>query len=347
MGTRKRGCGALRWPRPRLRGAHVGAIRNEFRAMKPAVNRLPSWVANRTGTLAAGDALKRRLRRGRLVTVCEEARCPNLGECFTRGTATFMLLGDRCTRRCGFCSVSTGKANPADPLEPARVAEAAADMGLRYVVVTSVARDDLPDEGAGQFVATIAALRRRIRGVGVEVLTPDFGGRAELIEAVVAARPEVFAHNLETVSRLTPAVRGRARYDRSLDVLEAAVGMAAGEPAGEVATRVKTGLMVGLGETRAELGRAMSDIRATGCELLTVGQYLRPSRAQLAVQRYYEPTEFDELAAEARELGFVEVAAGPLVRSSYRADALYDGEMGQMGGARRTGPDAREGDATP
>lgn len=338
-----------------LRGPDVEAIRNEFSAVKPTVQRLPAWVANRTGILTVGDDLKRRLRSGRLVTVCEEARCPNLGECFSRGTATFMLLGDQCTRRCGFCSVSTGKAGPADPLEPRRVAEAAADMALRYVVVTSVARDDLPDEGADHFAATIEALRRRIEGVGVEVLTPDFGGRRECIATVVDAAPDVFAHNVETVCRLTPSVRGRARYERSLGVLEAAADLVARRRAAgcdRPATLVKTGLMVGLGETRAELGRAMSDVRATGCSLLTVGQYLRPTRAQLPVDRYYEPAEFDEIAEEARELGFAEVASGPLVRSSYRADALYNVGLGRMGEAEDMeemgdGREADPGEGTP
>jgi len=281
--------------------------------------RLPPWVTSRTGLLGPGDDLKRRLRKGRLVTVCEEARCPNLGECFSRGTATFMLLGERCTRRCEFCSVSTGRSGPADPLEPRRVAEAAADMELTYVVVTSVARDDLPDEGAGQFAATVAALKHRLPGVAVEVLTPDFGGRDELIGTVIDARPEVFGHNLETVARLTPVVRGRARYERSLEVLATAASMCDRAGYGQV----KTGLMVGLGETRAELSQALADARATGCALVTVGQYLRPTREQMPVERYVEPAEFDEIADEARELGFAEVASGPLVRSSYRADQLY------------------------
>jgi len=299
--------------------------------MPASLDRLPAWVANRVGSLAAGDALKRRLRKSTLVTVCEEARCPNLGECFARGTATFMLLGERCTRRCGFCSVETGRGVAADPDEPSRVAAAAAELGLRYVVVTSVARDDLEDEGAGQFVATVAALRERIQGVEVELLVPDFNGRRELIAAVVDAGPEVFGHNLETVERLTPSVRGRARYERSLDVLRVAAELA--RVAG-ARTLIKTGLMVGLGETRAELSRTLSDIRETGCSLLTVGQYLRPTREQMPVDRYVDPAEFAEIEAEARDLGFAEVAAGPLVRSSYRADALYRArDVGRDGAA--------------
>ena len=291
--------------------------------MTATVKRLPPWVANRTSLLGPGNPLKRRLRQGSLVTVCEEARCPNLGECFARGTATFMLLGETCTRRCGFCSVDTGRGAAADPDEPSRVADAAADLGLRYVVVTSVARDDLADEGAGQFVQTIGALRARIAGVGVEVLTPDFNGRVELISQVVRAVPEVFGHNMETVERLTPAVRGRAKYERSLAVLAEAAKFCESEGRG---TLVKTGLMVGLGENRAELSRTMQDVVATGCRLLTVGQYLRPGREQMEVDRYVEPEEFEDIATEARALGFSEVASGPLVRSSYRADALFHGE---------------------
>jgi lipoic acid synthetase len=288
-----------------------------------AIKRLPDWVANRTSLLGPGDELKRRLRKGSLVTVCEEARCPNLGECFSRGTATFMLLGESCTRRCGFCSVKTGRGVAPDADEPGRVAEASLAMGLKYIVVTSVARDDLPDEGAGQFVATIRAIKSAIAGAGVEVLTPDFNNRRELIAQVVGAAPEVFSHNMETVERLTPSLRGRARYDRSLSVLLQGAELAAEAGQG---TLIKTALMVGLGETRAELSRAMRDIRETGCQLLAVGQYLRPTREQQEVDRYVEPQEFVEIAEEARELGFSEVASGPLVRSSYRADALYSGE---------------------
>jgi len=324
--------------------------------MQATARRLPPWVVNRTNLLVRGDDLKRSLRSKRLVTVCEEARCPNLGECFSHGTATFMILGDTCTRRCAFCSVQTGRPEPPDPAEPDRIAAAAAEMGLRYVVVTTVARDDLPDEGAGHFVRVIETLRARVPGICVEVLTADFNGRSELIDRVVDAAPEVFSHNVETVRRLSPLVRGRARYDRSLAVLEMAVrrgaamlasrGAAAAEGGDEFhttptdgpravasspgagadgGTLVKTGLMVGLGETRAELSHTLRDIRATGCELLAVGQYLRPTREQIEVDRYLEPAEFDEIAAEARELGFTDVAAGPLVRSSYRADALYHG----------------------
>ena len=304
--------------------------------MSGVPQRLPSWAIAPRGLLGQGDALKRLLRRSKLVTVCEEARCPNLGECFSRGTATFMLLGEHCTRRCAFCSVATGRGVALDPLEPHRVADAAASLGLRYVVVTSVARDDLSDEGAGQFAATTAALKRKIAGVGVEVLTPDFNGRRELIHAVVDARPDVFGHNMETVERLTPSVRGRAHYDRSLEVLAIASRRARELHGGEADDRhvqVKTALMVGLGETRAEVSRTLADVRATGCNLLAIGQYLRPTREQCEVQRFVEPEEFVEMEIEARELGFSEVASGPLVRSSYRADALVRGD--RVGGFGR------------
>ncbi len=285
------------------------------------VTRLPPWVANKTGLLGPGNDLKRRLRRAKLVTVCEEARCPNLGECFSRGTATFMILGDTCTRRCGFCSVKTGRPSAPEADEANRIAEAAAVMGLRYVVLTTVARDDLEDQGAGQFARCISALRTRIPWVEVEVLSADLGGRCDLIGRVIEARPEVFGHNVETVRRLTPSVRGRAGYERSLQVLHTAGLLAANLDDGR--TQVKTGLMVGLGETRAEISETLAEIHATGCSLLTVGQYLRPTREQMPVDRYVEPREFDEIAVEAREIGFKEVASGPLVRSSYRADRLF------------------------
>ena len=272
-----------------------------------------------TRRLGAADDLKRRLRRGKLVTVCEQARCPNIGECFSSGTATFMILGENCTRRCSFCSVKTGRGAAPDPEEPRRVAETAAALGLRYVVLTQVARDDLDDEGAGHFARTIEALQQQIEGVEVEVLTADFNGRAELVETVMAARPEVFGHNIETVRRLTPEVRGRARYERSLEVLALASAIARRDGHGVV----KSGVMVGFGENRDDLLETFHDLRKAGCELLTVGQYLRPTREQRPVSRYYEPAEFDELAEAARGLGFTEVAAGPLVRSSYRADRLF------------------------
>jgi lipoic acid synthetase len=281
--------------------------------------RLPPWVIGQHRRLSEADDLKRRLRKGRLVTVCEEARCPNIGECFSAGTATFMLLGGNCTRRCSFCSVATGRGAAPDPFEPVRVADTAAALGLRYVVLTQVARDDLDDEGAGHFARTIEELRARIDGVEVEVLTSDFNGRSELVETVMRAAPDVFGHNIETVRRLTPEVRGRARYERSLDVLRLAHQIASGKGRGAV----KSGIMVGFGETREEIVESLADLRRAGCDLVTIGQYLRPTREQRPVARYYEPAEFDDLASVARSLGFAEVSAGPLVRSSYRADRLH------------------------
>lgn len=295
--------------------------------------RLPEWVHGHSRRLSDSDELKRRLRRGRLVTVCEQARCPNIGECFSSGTATFMILGENCTRRCTFCSVKTGRGAAPDPDEPARVADTAAALGLRYVVLTQVARDDLGDEGAGHFARTVEAVHERIDGVQVEVLTADFNGRAELVETVMAARPEVFGHNIETVRRLTPEVRGRARYERSLEVLALAAGIATRDGRGVV----KSGVMVGFGETPDELVETFTDLRGAGCDLLTIGQYLRPTREQRPVSRYYEPAEFDELAAAARDLGFLEVAAGPLVRSSYRADRLFRAASASPPGERASG----------
>jgi len=277
--------------------------------------RLPSWLKRPMPTRGMLDT--RRLLNGlRLHTVCAEARCPNLSECWSRGTATFMILGDACTRRCHFCAVATGKPLPPDEDEPERLAEAAAHLKLRHVVITSVTRDDLPDEGAGQFARCIRACRLKLSGATIEVLVPDFHARAELIGTVCAARPEVYNHNLETVARLQPTVRPQARYQRSLDVLRIAK-----EISPEIQT--KSGVMVGLGETKDELVQAMRDLRGVDCGLLTIGQYLRPGDAQMPVQKYYRPEEFDELAIIAEGLGFAGVASGPFVRSSYHAETLY------------------------
>ena len=251
-----------------------------------------------------------------LNTVCSEARCPNLTECWTRGTATFMILGDRCTRRCGFCAVSTQKPLPPEADEPQRMAAAAVKLGLRHVVITSVARDDLPDEGAGQFARCIAATRDRLPEATVEVLVPDFHGRRDLIEIVTDARPEVYNHNVETVERLQKHVRPAARYDRSLEVLRTVKRLVP-------SMTTKSGIMVGLGETRDELTRTLGDLVAAGCEMLTIGQYLRPGERYLPVERFYTPQEFDELGEAARGLGFSAVASGPFVRSSYFAETLF------------------------
>ena len=247
-----------------------------------------------------------------LHTVCQEARCPNIGECWGHRTATFMLLGDTCTRNCGFCAVTHGRPLAVDPAEPLRVASAVARLGLRHVVVTSVNRDDLADGGAAHFAATAGAIKRLLPGCRVEVLVPDFQGNLASVAEVVASPIDVFNHNLETVPRLYRRVRAGARYMRSLAVLEAASG-------GRDRLLTKTGLMLGLGETQEELASVFRDLRSIGCDILTLGQYLRPSGEHLPVERYLPPEEFAALGAEALALGFRHVEAGPLVRSSYHA----------------------------
>ncbi len=248
----------------------------------------------------------------RLHTVCESAACPNVGECWNHRTATFMILGNVCTRRCGFCAVEKGAPLPVDYDEPRRVAEAVAAMGLRFAVITSVNRDDREDGGAELFALVIGEIRRRVAGCGVEVLVPDFQGSRTAVETVLASAPDVFNHNTETVPRLYRQVRLGARYERSLDVLEHAKRIAPAVP-------TKSGLMLGLGETGAEVLQVMRDLRARGVGILTLGQYLRPSPKHLPIVRYVPPEEFADLRSSAREMGFAHVEAGPLVRSSYHA----------------------------
>jgi lipoic acid synthetase len=255
------------------------------------------------------------LRGFGLHTVCESAKCPNRMECFSCRTATFMLLGDTCCRGCRFCAVAKGTPDAADAQEPEGVAEAAARMGLEHVVMTSVTRDDLPDGGAAHFAAAIRAVRRRLPHVTVEVLTPDFQGDPEALQVVLAERPEVFNHNLETVEELYSEARPQADYARSLGVLKAARGLSPH-------TAVKSGIMVGLGESRSQLRRLFDDLSDAGCDMLTIGQYLRPSREQLKVERFLSPHEFEELEIEAQEAGIPLVASAPFVRSSYRAREL-------------------------
>ena len=256
------------------------------------------------------------VRAGGLHTICQSARCPNIGECWERRTATFLILGDNCTRNCGFCAVAKGVPLPPDPGEPARVAAAVASLGLAYAVVTSVTRDDLPDGGAGAFAAVLRAIRAESPGTRIEALIPDFGGDTAALETVLAARPEVLNHNLETTEPLYPAIRRpREDYRRSLGVLAAAKFRGA---------LTKSGLMIGLGERETDIFRTFDDLRGVGCDLLTIGQYLQPSAAHAAVARYYTPEEFEALAAAARRSGFREVVSGPLVRSSYEAGRLYD-----------------------
>ena len=280
------------------------------------VRRHPDWVKSR---LPSGDNyhdLRGLLRGLNLNTVCVEAACPNVGECWDQRTATVMILGDVCTRACGFCAIKTGRPTWSDDDEPRRVAEAVAAMRLDHVVVTSVARDDLPDGGAGAFAATIRELRQRCPGMGVEVLIPDFNGEVAPLRTVMEAGPDILNHNLETVRRLQGPVRKRARWDRTLGVLERAKGYAR-ESGHEVHT--KSSLMVGLGETREELAECFTALRAVDCDILTIGQYLRPTMDHLPVERYYHPDEFAAMRDEALALGFRHVESGPLVRSSYHA----------------------------
>ena len=281
-----------------------------------ALRRHPDWIKSR---MPSGDNyhdLKGLLRGLNLNTVCEEARCPNVGECWDQRTATVMILGDTCTRACGFCAIRTGKPTWFDDDEPRRVAEAVAEMRLEHVVVTSVARDDLPDGGAGAFAATIRELRQRSPGMGVEVLIPDFNGEETPLRAVMEAGPDILNHNLETVRRLQKPVRKRARWDRTLGVLERAKAFAA-EYGHDVHT--KSSLMVGLGETRPEMTECFVALREIDCDILTIGQYLRPTPDHLPLERYYHPDEFADMKAEALALGFKHVESGPLVRSSYHA----------------------------
>ncbi len=277
--------------------------------------RLPAWLKRPLPAGNGNNFTARLIEDLRLETVCESARCPNRPECWSRRTATFMIMGNRCTRTCSFCSVPKGTPEPLEDDEPQRLAEAAARLGLQHVVITSVTRDDLPDGGAGHFVRCIAAVRQRLPRAVVEVLTPDFLGDPAAIDAVIEAQPEVFNHNLETVPRLHRIVRGRAQYARSLGLLERVKRRAP-----HIVT--KAGLMLGIGETIDELFEVLADLRAIHCDVLTLGQYLAPTARHIPVQRFVPPKEFDTLAATARLLGFRQVVAGPFVRSSYHADEM-------------------------
>ncbi len=277
-------------------------------------DRKPNWIRAKVPSGPGVSRIKRILRERRLSSVCEEAQCPNLGECFSHGTATFMILGDICTRRCPFCDVAHGRPQPPVDEEPRQLAEAIAEMALRYVVITSVDRDDLRDGGASHFAACIAAVRDRRPETRIEILVPDFRGRtAVALDALSAQPPDVFNHNLETVPRLYRQARPGADYRESLALLQRFRSARTDVP-------TKSGIMLGLGETRAEIEQVMRDLREHDCEMLTLGQYLQPSRDHLAVQRYVHPDEFSELAELGTQLGFSNVASGPMVRSSYHAD---------------------------
>lgn len=286
--------------------------------MRLRTERLPQWLTKTIGFSEKVHALKADLRSRNLHTVCEEARCPNLNECWSRGTATFMILGDVCTRHCGFCSVEAGKPRALDPQEPAKVAEMTATLKLRHVVITCVARDDLDDGGALHFVQTIEAVRDRNPGCVVEILTTDFQMKRDPMETLCRVRPDIFNHNLETVERLSPKVRHRAGYRTSLEFLRRIKEYTPG-------IRTKSGLMLGLGETREEIVTAMKDLREVGCDILTIGQYLQPTVKNLPVVEYVPPNFFLELKQIGDQIGFSGIASGPFVRSSYHAEEMIHG----------------------
>jgi lipoyl synthase len=275
--------------------------------------RKPDWLGRPLPSAPAFSRIRSLLEEGRLHAVCQEARCPNQGECFSRGTAVFLILGDACTRRCRFCAVTQGAPERPDPDEPQRVAEAAVRMSLNYIVVTSVTRDDLADGGAGFFAETIRCLCARRPSARIEVLIPDFQGDEAALRTVLDAHPDVLNHNLETVARLYRSVRPQAIYDRSLELLRRTAARAPG-------VAVKSGLMLGLGERPEEVEAAMQDLRGAGCQILTLGQYLQPKRECLPVARFVPPEEFDAWREVALKMGFAQVASGPLVRSSYHAE---------------------------
>jgi lipoic acid synthetase len=289
-------------------------LRVEARNSAVPIEKKPAWIKTRARMGPQFTELKALVRREGLHTVCEEAGCPNIYECWEDREATFLIGGDQCTRRCDFCQIDTGKPAPIDPDEPRRVAESVQAMGLRYATVTGVARDDLEDEGAWLYAETIRAIHALNPGTGVEILVPDFSARPELLQQIFDAAPEVFAHNLETVPRIFKRIRPAFRYDRSLEVITA------GRNAGLV---TKSNLILGMGETREEVEAALVDLYEAGCDLITITQYLRPSPRHHAVERWVRPEEFVELTAVAEEIGFAGVLSGPLVRSSYRAGRLY------------------------
>ncbi|MDX9810890.1 MAG: lipoyl synthase [Bacteroidales bacterium] len=276
-----------------------------------AGRRLPSWLRMKRASGATYSGVKRIVEQNRLHTICTSGRCPNIGECWNAGTATFMILGDICTRACRFCATKTGRPLPPDMDEPARLAEAIRVMGLKHCVITSVDRDDLSDGGAQFWADTIRVIKEVNPGTTVETLIPDFNGIASDIQKIIDAQPEVISHNIETVKRLTPLIRTKARYETSLEVLRYIAS--SGKPA-------KSGFMVGLGETEEEVYETMSDLKSAGCSILTIGQYLKPDKEYMEVQSYIEPEKFDEYRKQALALGFEHVESSPLVRSSFHAE---------------------------
>ncbi len=283
--------------------------------------RLPPWLKR---PLPFGDfsATRRIVADSGVATVCEDAKCPNLSECWSKGTATFMIMGHNCTRRCAFCAVETGRPTPLELDEPQRLADAVGQMGLKHVVITAVARDDLADDGAGHFAACVTAIRTAAPSTTIEVLPADFHNNQEWIAQLVTAKPDIYNHNIETVERLHPTIRPQARYERSLGVLQSIKDLDPTMP-------TKTGIMVGLGETEDELNTTFADLQAVGCDILTIGQYLRPGPQYAEIERFYRPEEFDALADDARRLGFRYVASGPFIRSSYNAGEVFDALVGR------------------
>ena len=279
--------------------------------------RKPKWLKRRLPTGPEYERMKKLIKNNSLTTVCQEAKCPNQFECFSKGTATFMILGERCTRNCGFCAVSHKPLGLPDPEEPSRVAEAVASLHLKYAVITSVTRDDLPDGGASLFSQTIQEIHRQSPGTRIEILIPDLQGNWTALAKILQAGPDVLNHNLETVPRLYPRVRPEAVYERSLELLRQSKIISSKTP-------TKSGVMLGLGETVDELRDTMRDLLKNGCDILTLGQYLQPSRSHLPVERFVPPEEFDSLKKEAMELGFKGVASSPTVRSSFEASSLYN-----------------------
>jgi lipoyl synthase len=289
-------------------------LRLEVRNSETPIEKKPAWIKTTARMGPEYQELQALVKREGLHTVCQEAGCPNIFECWEDREATFLIGGDQCTRRCDFCQIDTGRPDPLDHDEPRRVAESVQAMGLRYATVTGVARDDLDDEGAWLYAETVRAIHGLNPGTGVEILTPDFSGKRELLQLVFDATPEVFAHNVETVPRIFRRIRPAFSYDRSLEVLATARA---------AAMVTKSNLILGLGETSAEISQALRDLRDVGCELVTITQYLRPSARHHPVDRWVKPEEFVALREEAEELGFAGVMSGPLVRSSYRAGRLY------------------------
>jgi lipoic acid synthetase len=301
-------------------------LRIEARNAEVPIERKPEWIKTRAKMGPEYSALRSLVAKEKLHTVCQEAACPNIFECWEDKEATFLIGGSACTRRCDFCNIDTGKPEPLDRDEPRRVAESVASMELRYATVTGVARDDLEDEGAWLYAETIRQIHQLVPGCGVEMLAPDFTAKPELLAEVFESRPEVFAHNVETVPRIFKRIRPAFRYERSLNVITAAR---------DFGLITKSNLILGMGETREEVSQALLDLRSAGCELITITQYLRPSAKHHPVERWVKPEEFVELAEEARGMGFLGVMSGPLVRSSYRAGRLYKEAVEARAGVAR------------